>query len=274
LTWLSVRVRAPIDDRDAVVALLFEMGSMGVQEDGDILATHFAPPVEQDEVQRRLHGVSPDASVEMAATPDIDWSERWRDRIVSHEVGPLIIAPPWLTRDDELGRTIVIEPGMAFGTGDHPTTRGVIRLMASVVRRGDTVADLGAGSAVLAIAAAKLGASRVAAIELDPDAIENAEQNVERNGVADRVTVIEGDAAILLPLIGPVRLILVNIISSVITQLLPVIRDGLDPGGTVVLSGVLVAERSSLIEVLSDAGWSVDAEDIEGEWWSAIARRA
>jgi ribosomal protein L11 methyltransferase len=274
LTWLSVRVGAPAEDRDAVVALLFEMGSMGVQEDGDALVTHFPPPIERDAFARRLRAVSPGSSLEMADTPNIDWSERWRDQIVSHVAGPLIVSPPWLARTEDAERTIVIDPGMAFGTGDHPTTRGVIRLMADIIQPGDTVADLGAGSAVLAIAAAKLGARSVAAIELDPDAIENAEENVERNGVADRVTVLEGDASVMLPLIGPVRVILVNIISSVITQLLPVIRDGLAPDGAVVLSGVLVAERSALLNVLARAGWRVDAEDIEGEWWSAIARRA
>lgn len=274
MTWLSVRVRAPAEDREAVVALFFEMGSMGVQEDGDTLATHFPPPIEQEFLAQRLHKVSPNSSVEMADTPDIDWSERWRDRIVSHEVGPLVVSPPWLAREEDAERSIIIDPGMAFGTGDHETTRGVIRLMAGIIQPGDTVADLGAGSAVLAIAAAKLGASRVAAIELDPDAIENAEQNVIRNGVADRVTVLEGDADVMLPLLGQFRVILVNIISSVITELLPAIRNGLAPGGVVVLSGVLVAESRALKGVLASAGWSVDAEDVEGEWWSAVARRA
>ena len=274
MTWLSVRVRAPAEDREAVVALLFEMGSMGVHEDGETLATHFPPPIEQEVLAQRLHKVSPHSSLEMADTPDIDWSERWRDRIISHEVGSLIVSPPWLARPEDAERTIVIDPGMAFGTGDHETTRGAIRLMAGVVQASDTVADLGAGSAVLAIAAAKLGALRVVAIEIDPDAIENAEQNVIRNGVADRVTVLEGDAAVMLPLLGQFRVILVNIISSVITQLLPAIRDGLSPGGAVVLSGVLITESSALKGVLSSAGWSVDAEDVEGEWWSAVARRA
>ena len=274
MTWLSVRVRAPAEDREAVVALLFEMGSMGVQEDGDTLATHFPPPIEQEVVARRVRTVSPGSAIEMADTPDIDWSERWRDRIVSHEVGSLIVSPPWLAHPDDAERTIIIDPGMAFGTGDHETTRGVIRLMARIVQPGDIVADLGAGSAVLAIAAAKLGARRVVAIELDPDAIENAEQNVIRNGVDDRVAVLEGDAGVMLPLLGRFQLILVNIISSVITQLLPAIRDGLAPDGAVVLSGVLIAESSALKDVLARAGWSIVAEDVEGEWWSAIARRA
>jgi ribosomal protein L11 methyltransferase len=141
------------------------------------------------------------------------------------------------------------------------------------VRPGDFVADLGAGSAVLAIAAARLGAARVIAIEMDPDAIGNAEENVERNGVADRVTVMEGDADILLPLVAPVRVALVNIISSVITLLLPTIGRALTDDGAMILGGVLVAERDALIEVLGEHGWTVERESIEGEWWSATARR-
>ncbi len=163
---------------------------------------------------------------------------------------------------------------MAFGTGEHATTRGVVRLLQSVIRPGDRVADLGAGSAVLAIAAAMLGASRVAAIEIDPDAIENAERNVERNGVADRVTVIEGDASTLLPLVAPVRVITANIISSVLIELLPVMALSLAEDGRAILSGILFAERSDMVRELGDSGWSIEAEDAEDIWWSAtIARR-
>ena len=273
MTWLSVRVRPPADDRDAVIALFFDMGSLGVQEDGDALATHFAPPFDRDAFAERLRDVSPGAAVELADTPDVDWSERWRDRITRHEVGRLVVSPPWLAREDEAGRTVVIDPGMAFGTGDHETTRGIMRLMSDVIRAGDTVADLGAGSAVLAIAAAKLGAARVVAIEIDADAIENAEENVVRNGVRDRVSVIEGDAEILLPLLGQFRVILANIISSVITQLLPVIGGGLQRDGQVLFSGVLVTESGDLKTVLAREGWIVTAEDVEGQWWSAVAQR-
>ena len=269
-----MRVRAPVEDREAVVALLFEMGSQGVHEDGEALVTHFPPPVEQEFLAYRVHKVSPNATVEMSDTPDVDWSERWRDRIGRHDLGALVVAPPWLARADEAARTVVIDPGMAFGTGDHETTRGVMRLMADVIAPGDSVADLGAGSAVLAIAAAKLGAGRVVAIEMDHDAIENAEENVGRNGVAGRVTVLEGDAAVILPLLGQFRVILANIISSVITALSPVMREGLLPGGRVIVSGVLIAESAGLREVLHADGWSVEAEDVEGEWWSAILRRA
>ena len=273
MTWLSVRVSAPGDDHEAVVALLFELGSQGVQDDRGVIVTHFPPSVEREVLRQRLHDVSPRAHVHLADTPDVDWSEQWRDQIRSHDTGRFIVAPPWLARPEAAERTIVIDPGMAFGTGDHPSTRGVLRLMTDVIRPGDIVADLGAGSAVLAIAAARLGASRVIAIELDPDAIGNAEENVARNGVGDRVTILEGDVEVLLPLVAPVRVALVNIISSVITALLPTIERSLASGGAIVLGGVLTSEQQSLTEVLQDHGWMVIGESIEGEWWSATARR-
>src|SRR5439155_20907988 len=128
---------------------------------------------------------SPDASVDISPTPVEDWSEKWKGSIRAHDLGALVICPPWLADGQDPDRRVVVDPAMAFGTGEHQTTRGVIRLLQGVVRPGDHVADLGAGSAVLAIAAAKLGASRVIAIELDHDAIANAEENVERNDVAD-----------------------------------------------------------------------------------------
>jgi ribosomal protein L11 methyltransferase len=204
----------------------------------------------------------------------VDWTEGWKALIGAHDLGFLAVTPPWLADGRDPARTIVIDPGMAFGTGDHPTTRGVVRLLQGAVRDGDVVADLGAGSAVLAIAAAKLGAARVVAIELDEEAIGNAEENVARNGVADRVTVLCGDAHVLLPLVAPVRVVLANIISSVLVGLLPLIERALAPGGVAILSGILVEERAHMLAALEATGWRVDAEDAEDVWWSArIVRR-
>jgi ribosomal protein L11 methyltransferase len=184
-----------------------------------------------------------------------------------------VIAPPWLVGSYDQARTIVIDPGMAFGTGEHATTRGMVRLLPSVLRAGDHVADLGAGSAVLSIAAAKLGAARVVAIEIDPDAIGNAEENVLRNDVASRVSVLEGDAEVLLPLVAPVRLILANIISSVLVSLLPAISGALTSDGQAIISGILLEEREDMVSVLDANGWGVEAEDREDIWWSAVIAR-
>lgn len=274
--WISVRVTpsAAIEASSACMAALFAVGAQGVHEDGQSLVTHFPPGTDLEAVHAALTQADEDVLIETAPVADVDWSVEWKRRIIAHDLGPLTVTPPWLHEGRDPATTIVIEPGMAFGTGDHPTTRGVVRLMPSVMRKGDIVADLGAGSAVLAIAAAKLGAARVYAIELDSDSISNAEENVERNGVADRVHVFEADAATLLPMVAPVRVVLANIISSVLIELLFVIEQSLTDDGAAILSGMLLEEREMMLSALASSGWRIVAEDSEGIWWSASIARA
>jgi ribosomal protein L11 methyltransferase len=268
-----------------VIAALFAMGSQGIQEDGQSIVTHFPPGTELDSIRSAVMAADAGAELSVTEAPAVDYSE-WRAAVSAHRVGSLVVTPPWLASEFDPRATIVIDPVMAFGTGEHATTRGVLRLMQGIsngrdnaavrtladgralVRSGDLVADLGAGSAVLSIAAAKLGARRVVAIEIDHDAIENAEENVRANGVADCVEVIEGDARMLLPLLAPVRLVLANIISSVLVDLLPTIRACLDVGGQAILSGILCEERNLILAALAAGGWIVEGEDTEGEWWS------
>ncbi len=270
--WTVVRV-VPGSHPDAVAAALFAAGAQGVHEIGGALVTHAPTPADAAAFERAVLAASADAHVETEPLPNVDWSEEWKRGLHAQELGALTVVPPWLADGLDPARTIVIDPGMAFGTGEHATTRGVIRLMQRVISPGDTVADLGAGSAVLAIAAAKLGAAHVAAIEIDPDAIGNAEENVVRNGVAERVVVIEGDASTLLPLVAPVRLITANIISSVLTDLLPSMASALDHEGHAILSGILIEEREMMARALTDAGWSITEEDREENWWSATVAR-
>jgi ribosomal protein L11 methyltransferase len=272
VTWLSVRI-VPALEREAALGALFAAGALGVHEDGDALVTHFPPEADVEGLAVALRDADPGATVSIGRAANTDWSEAWKAMLSTQTVGALRIAPPWLAAELDAGRTIVIDPGMAFGTGDHATTRAVVRLMQRLPIRGARVADLGAGSAVLAIAAAKLGARNVAAVELDPDAIGNAIENVERNGVTDTVHVIEGDAKLLLPLVAPVDIVLANIVSSVHVDLLPVMAAALVPGGHVVLSGILLEEREMMTERLAESGWTVDDEDTEDIWWTATASR-
>ena len=272
-SWVTVRVN-PGSNREAVLAALFDGGAQGVQEVGELLVTHVDGQAVANSLACAVLVASPDARVDTAPLAQADWSERWKEGISIHPLGRLTVAPPWLADGLDPARTIVIEPEMAFGTGEHATTRGVIRLLQRVIRAGDRVADLGAGSAVLAIAAAKLGASHVAAIEIDPDAIANAEANVMRNGVSDRVTVIQGDAEVLLPLVAPARVVTANIISSVLIELIDSIASALTMDGQAILSGLLATEHNDVTRVLTERGWSVIEEDFEDEWWSTtIARR-
>lgn len=274
--WISVRVQPQGGPgaRDACLAALFAAGAQGVHEDGRSLVTHFPPGTDLEAVQRAVTEADEQVVVETAPVPDVDWTEAWKSRITAHTLGTLTVAPPWLAAGLDPATSIIIEPGMAFGTGEHATTRGVVRLLPRQLTPGAVVADLGAGSAVLSIAAAKLGASRVYAVELDADAIPDAEKNVAHNGVADRVHVFEADAGALLPLVAPVDLVLANIISSVLIELLPVIGASLRAGGTAILSGILAEERETMLAVLAAHGWRILEEDAEDIWWSVSIAKA
>lgn len=271
-SWRSLRIEAG-ERREEVLAALFAAGAQGVHEDGAALVTSFPPETDITPIVDAVKAIAPNASYVEGTTDTTDWSVHWRDKLKAHSLGRLTVAPPWLADGLDPSRTIVIEPGMAFGTGDHPTTRGALRLMQTIITPGLVVADLGAGSAILAIAAARLGASNVFAIEYDSDAISNAEENASRNGVADVVHIFEGDANILLPLVAPVDVIIANIISSVIVELLPAMRAALREGGRAIISGMLVEERDVMLEAIVGDGWRVEQEDVEDAWLTlSIAR--
>jgi ribosomal protein L11 methyltransferase len=271
--WVSLHIEAPDGAlRERVVQMLVDGGAGAVQELGSALLTHLEEGAGLDALCAELGRAG--AAVQRTALGEVDWSTRWVTRVGVQRIGRIAVAPPWMSEeiaDAEI--PIVIEPAMAFGTGEHETTRGVLTLMQSLVEPGALVADLGSGSGVLAIAAAKLGAGRVVAIEMDPDAIGNAIENVERNGVASQVTVLQGDAAALLPLVAPVSLVLANIISSVVIELSPIMARSLPPGGKAVISGILVTERENLLTSLAADGWSLESELREGEWWSSVIAR-
>ena len=266
MSWIALRI-TPASNREGVIAALFGAGSQGIHEDGACVVTHFPAGARIEAIREAVINADPRADISVADAPETDYS-KWRASVSSHQVGDLFISPPWLAKDSDPRRTIIVDPVMAFGTGEHPSTRGVMRLMQGVIRAGDVVADLGAGSAVLSIAAAKLGAERVTAIEIDPDAIGNAEDNVSANGVAGRVEIIEGDAATLLPLLAPVRVVLANIITSVLTPMLPMIHASLARGGQAILAGILREERAAMVAALETDGWTIEREDTEDLWWS------
>ena len=266
MSWISLRI-TPESNREGVIAALFESGSQGVQEDGAAVVTHFPADARIHEIRNAVMAADPRADIAIADSPDTDYSE-WRASVSSHQVGGLVIAPPWLARGLNPETTVIVDPVMAFGTGEHPTTRGAMRLMQGVIRPGDVVADVGAGSAVLSIAAAKLGATRVAAIEIEHDSIGNAEENVLANSVSERVEVIEGDATTLLPLLAPVRVVIANIISSVLIAMLPMMKASLASGGQAILAGILVEERDAMVSALDAGGWAIEREDTEDVWWS------
>ncbi len=212
-----------------------------------------------------------------------DWANAWKEHYhVLHLGRRTVIKPSWRDYAPQADEVVVeLDPGMAFGTGLHPTTRNCLLLLEERIHPGDRVLDVGTGSGILAIAAAKLGASRVLALDVSPVAVEAARANAAANGVADRVEVrlatLEGAGSepyVPLPSglarlgeeVGTYDLVLANIIARVIAQLAPALLRATRPGGTLIASGIIEERRAEAEAPLLAAGLRDIRTRIEGDW--------
>lgn len=206
---------------------------------------------------------------------DEDWANAWKkDYAVQHPGARVVIQPSWLEYTPRPGEVvIVLDPGMAFGSGLHATTRLCIRALEAWLWPGMRVLDVGTGSGILAIAAAKLGAGGVDAVDIDPVATLTAQENVDRNGVADVVhvpagTLAEADAAGALA--AGYDLIVANILAETIAALTPALIPYLAPEGRLIVSGIL-AEKADMVRLAWAAAGVAVLEETREEDWVALA---
>lgn len=280
--WLVVSVAVPPDDDGLVTEGLLLLGGRAVEERDGRAITHLPePPAAQVSVEalearlRALTGLA-GLDVRLSWQEQEEWAETWKRGLAPRRVTPrVVVTPSWCEPERRPGDLVVtVDPGMAFGTAEHGTTRGCLRLLDGTVAPGERVVDVGAGSAILAVAAALMGAGEVTALEGDPLAIPAARENVERNGVADRVRVEEAWAtAADLPRRGPVDGLVANIESGVLRPLLGAFAATVRPGGWLVLSGILAEEWDGFTADVAASGWVEAAVDADGEWRSGLFRR-
>ena len=276
MSWWAINVRTPVERRDTMGAWLVSRTGQAVEEREDGTLVAFAPDEQTAEALVTELGLARDPQVKTQSRQieSPDWSTRWREGLGPRRLERLTIIPSWLPEaSDPEPLTIVLDPETAFGSGEHGSTRVALTLLARLLRKGDRVLDFGSGSGILTIAAIKLGASSAIGIEIDPEANEVAARNAARNGVADQVDFIEGNAAAVAPLIGPVDLILSNILRSVNTTLLPVIAATLRSGGVAIFSGMEQAEAEVFRATLSTARFEVVEETLDAGWWGVAAQR-
>ncbi|MEP7227694.1 MAG: 50S ribosomal protein L11 methyltransferase [Gemmatimonadales bacterium] len=275
MSWWAIDVRPAAEQRDRMSAWLVAQTGHAVEERDDGTLVSFAPDEASAEalVAQLGREVDPSAETQRRLLDSIDWSTRWRDGLGPRRFGRLTVVPSWAP---EAGHpdpcTVVLDPESAFGSGEHGSTRAALTLLEQLLQPGQLVLDLGSGSGILAIAAVKLGAARAIAIETDPEANEVGLRNAERNGVADRVQFLEGDAGILAPLAGPAGLILSNILRTANTALLPSITDALEPGGLAIFSGMEHIEASEFHQALGAADFDSIGETLDAGWWGVAAR--
>ena len=228
-------------------------------------------------------GLRPIGELQTRVVHEADWAEAWKAHFPVLRVGRrIVIRPTWRRhRSEPEDVVLALDPGMAFGTGLHPTTRlclaGIERLAdAGRLARGGArdgaarMLDVGCGSGILAIAAGKLGAGEVVGVDTDPIAIEASIANARRNHLARRLSFWRGS----LPSgQGPFDIVLANLIASLIVSMARPLRDELRPGGVLLASGIFVDREAEVAAALAEAGLRVTDRSVEGEWVAVTASR-
>ena len=193
---------------------------------------------------------------------DKDWEREWMDNFHPMQFGTrLWICPSWRDVPDPNAVNVMLDPGLAFGTGTHPTTALCLRWLDGIDVANKVVVDFGCGSGILALEALKLGAKRVVAIDIDPQALQATQENARRNGVEDRLDVyLPADQPTL-----EADVVMANILSGPLLELQDVISSYCKPSGLLVLSGIL-AEQVTKIEAAYTRDFALDESAIDGEW--------
>jgi len=277
MSWWAIDVRPAAEQRDRMTAWLVSRTGHAVEEREDGTLVSFAPDEASAEalVDQLEREVDPSAETQRRRVDPVDWTTRWRDGLGPRQFGRLTVVPSWLPEAAHPDQhTVVLDPESAFGSGEHGSTRAALILLERLLQPGQLVLDLGSGSGILAIAAVKLGASRAIGIETDPEANRVGLRNADRNGVADRVEFLEGDAGALAPLVGPAGVILSNILRTANTALLPSIARALEAGGLAIFSGIEQAEASEFRQALRAVGFDPVQETLDSGWWAVAAGKS
>ena len=292
MRWLALSVNADVEAVEAVSEILGRLGRGSAIEpleltavDGDEQAlrpdpaagyrvTAWIPDDTEasdaiDRTQRalwhlRAFDLRPMSALSVTTTDDATWATAWRDGYVPIRIGRLTIVPTWLDIPSGADLVIRLDPGMAFGTGLHPTTRACLELLQTVAPMPPAVLDVGCGSGILGIATLLLGAERVVGYDTDELAVEATLRNAEANGFADRFVVHHGtlaeDAGERFPLV------VANLVAAVLVDLAPRLAAHTAHGGSLIASGIIEARADEVESALAGVGLESAEWITEGDW--------
>lgn len=211
--------------------------------------------------------------VETAATDDAEWKDRWKEFFKPTRVTEnIVVKPTWETYTPKAGDIVLaIDPGMAFGTGTHETTALALKFLQKYLRAGDAVLDVGTGSGILSIAAAKCGASAVCGIDIDEDAVRVANENLALNGIAKKIAwAQQGDLTAGVDFQGD--LVVANLLAHLVIALSAPVRRNLKRGGIFISSGILDTKAAEVEHHLQNCGFTILETARDGEWCAIAAK--
>lgn len=305
-TWLELAVEADQEAVEAVSEILARVARGGVAVEVPFVpeleglaarpdpsrpavVRGYLPAADEDAVRAAVaaveaglshltaFGLRPIGELESRFLREADWASAWKSHFPVLRIGRrLVIRPTWRRyrpRPEDV--VLALDPGMAFGTGLHPTTQLCLRALEGLGDAGrigpeTRILDLGSGSGILALAAGKLGAGRILALDVDPIAVEATAANARRNGLADRIEVRRGS----LPSgAGPFDVILANLVASLLVDLAPHLAGELAPGGVLVASGIVLERATEVEAALGEAGLVLTDRLVEGDWIAGQWRR-
>jgi ribosomal protein L11 methyltransferase len=298
--WLELTVEADAEAVEAVSEILGRLGhgaavrptrllrdpddELLVREDPAApyeLTAHLpddaAAPAAIEATERALwhlqaFGLRPIGSLRMRTVDEREWTEAWKTGYTPQRIGRLLIVPSWLEAPSGDGDVVLrLDPGMAFGTGLHPTTRGCLELLQRIGPMPLRVLDVGSGSGILGIAALALGAGRVDALDTDPVAVEATRSNARRNGVDHRLHARGGTLGADCE--EPYPLVLANLVAAVLVELAAPLAAHAAPGGSLLASGVIAERGDEVVAALTHAGFGVAERLDDGDWVSLSMRR-
>ena len=301
MRWLELTVEADVEAVEAVSEILGRVGAgtavhptrlirdpddeLAASQDPSapfVVTAHVADDPDSaaavDATERALwhlqaFGLRPVGPLRVRRVDDAEWTEAWKSHYVAQRIGRVLIVPSWASEEPAGGEVaIVLDPGMAFGTGLHPTTRGCLELLQRVQPMPSRILDVGIGSGILALAALRLGAERAVGYDTDPLAVAAAGENARRNGLGDRLDLRSGTLATTADERYP--LVLANLVAAVLIDLAPPLSNHLAADGVLLASGIIAPRAAEVVAAMSAVGLRMADRRDDGEWVSLRLERA
>jgi ribosomal protein L11 methyltransferase len=285
MSWHELSITVPFEYVEPV-SYLFERYGYGLSVEtkpGEhAILRSYLPSLSRQRLAHIEVGIKLASSVaelgELQITPlsvDEDWRDSWKQHFTLLRVGKnLVIKPSWIDYEDQPGDVVIdLDPGLAFGTGYHPTTYSCLEALEELIKPGHSVLDVGTGSGILTIAAAKLGAAHITAVDIDGHAVRAAHKNFRRTGISDLVNAESGSIPSAATRGRIYDVAVANISARGIRLVSPAIPDSLSPDGVFVASGIIVDQHEEAASAISDAGLVVDETRQREDWLTILCRR-